>query len=119
VKELYFSNGGTLNLATNKITPEGGLTQNMAQAMGMKENRLPEMDISGISGVETAANTGTDDATSAHMRNWMECVRTRKKPHADIMAAYNHSCALCMTIAAMHTGKRVTFDEDKQEVIVS
>ncbi|MCD6516869.1 MAG: Gfo/Idh/MocA family oxidoreductase [Candidatus Aminicenantes bacterium] len=119
VKELYFSNGGTLNLATNKITPDGGLTQEMAQAMGMKENRLSEMDISEVSGVETAANTGTDDATSMHMQNWMECVRSRKKPNADIAAAYNHSCALCMTIAAMHTGKRVTFDEANQEVSVS
>lgn len=119
VKELYFSNGGTLNLATNKITPEGGLTQRMAEAMGMKKNRLPEMDISEVSGVETAAITGVDSATSAHMRNWMECVRSREKPHADIRAAYNHSCALCMTIAAMHTGKRVTFDQEKQEVVVS
>jgi len=49
----------------------------------------------------------------------MECVRSRKKPNADIAAAYNHSCALCMTIAAMHTGKRVTFDEANQEVSVS
>jgi hypothetical protein len=53
------------------------------------------------------------------MRNWMECVRDRKKPNADIGAAYNHSTALCMTIAAMHTGKRVTFDDEKQEVVVS
>ena len=118
VKELYFSNGGTLNLLDNTITPNGGLTRNMAAAMGMKENRLPEMTIAEAGGVETAANTGTDDATFAHMRNWMECVRSRKAPNAGIQAAYNHSVALNMTIAAMHTGKRVTFDDAKQEVII-
>lgn len=118
VKELYFSNGGTLNLANNTITPEGGLTQRMAEAMGMKENRLPEMSISEAGGVETAADTGTDDASSAHMRNWMECVRTRKTPNADIQAGYNHSVALCMTIKAMHTGRRVTFNDEKQKVRV-
>ncbi len=118
VKELYFSNGGTLNLLNNTITPNGGLTQRMAAAMEMKENRLPEMSIAEAGGIETKANTGADNATFAHMRNWMECVRSRKTPNADIHAAYNHSVALNMTIAAMHSGKRVTFNEIKQEVII-
>ena len=118
VKEMYFSNGGMLNLSTNKITPEGGLTQRMAQAMGMEENKLPEMTISEAGGVETAADTGTDNASYAHMRNWMECVRERKKPNADIQAGYDHSVALCMTIKAMHTGRRVAFNDAKQKVVV-
>ena len=118
-KELYFSNGGTLNLDTNMLTPAGGLTQRMAQAMGMEENRLPEFPLAEEGGVETAANTGTDPTTLAHMRNWMECVRSRKQPNADIQAGYNHSVALCMTIAAMHTGKRVSFNDSKQDVIIS
>jgi len=117
VKELYFSNGGTLNLETNQITPDGGLTATMASAMGMEENRLPEISIDQAKGVETASNTGVDDATLAHMRNWMECVRSRKKPNADIQAGYNHSVALCMTIAAMQTGKRVTFNDSRKKVV--
>ncbi|HEY6328152.1 MAG TPA: Gfo/Idh/MocA family oxidoreductase, partial [Blastocatellia bacterium] len=36
VRELYFSNGGTLNLDTNKITPSGGLSAGMAKAMNME-----------------------------------------------------------------------------------
>ena len=118
VKELYFSNSGMLNLETNRITPEGGLTRRMAEAMGMKENRLPEMAILEEGGVETAADTGVDNASLAHMRNWMECVRERKKPNADIKAGYDHSVALCMTIKAMHTGRRVSFNDEKQKVVV-
>lgn len=118
-KELYFSNGGKLDLETNLVTPEGGLTQRMADAMGMKENRLPKMTIAEAGGVETAADTGADDASYDHMKNWMECIRSRKEPNADIKAGYNHSVALCMTIAAMFTGKRVTFDDKNQEVVVS
>ena len=118
-KELYFSNGGTLNLLTNKVTPEGGLTQRMAEAMGMNENRLQEFSLAAEGRVETAANTGPDPTTLDHMQNWMECVRSRKQPNADIHAGYNHSVALSMTIAAMHTGKRVTFDDTRQEVVIS
>jgi predicted dehydrogenase len=120
IKEIYFSNGGTLNLDTNKVTAEGGLKANHAKAMKMNANLLEPLSLSDEGGIETSATTGVDSSTLAHMRNWMDCVRNRnQKTNADIHAAYNHSVALCMTIAALHTGKKVTFDEKKQEVITS
>ena len=124
IKELYYSNAGTLNLDTNKITPEGGLAERQAREMDMKPNLLPEMSLveetrKSQARVETAANTGADPLTSAHMRNWMESVRNRKRPNADIRAGYNHSVALAMTIAALQTGQRITFDDVKQDVISS
>ncbi len=120
-KELYYSNGGMLNLDTNKITDAGGLELKYAEAMKMKPFQLKEASLlesdSQTARVESAANTGVDNSTLAHMRNWMECVRSRQRPNADIHAAYNHSVALCMTIAALQSGKRVTFDETRQEVV--
>jgi hypothetical protein len=116
-KELYYSNAGMLNLDTNEITPLGGLAEREAAEMGMKPNQLPAMKLSDSAPTETAANTGGDSSTTANVRNWMECVRTRKQPNADIEAGYNHSVALCMAIAAMHTGRKVTFDDTKQGVI--
>jgi predicted dehydrogenase len=115
-KEIYFSNGGTLNLDTNKITSEGGLEANFAKEMNMQPNLLAPMDLPG-SKIETAANTGSDPMTNAHMRNWMECVRDRKKPNADITAGYNHSIATIMCTAALRTGEKASFDEAKQEVL--
>lgn len=122
-RELYYSNGGMIDLDTNKITPTGGLEAKYAEAMKMKPFRLDEGSLvdpgssNEPAGVQTAASTGVDSSTLAHMRNWMECVRSRKTPNADINAAYNHSVALCMTIAALQTGKRVTFDDAKQKVV--
>jgi predicted dehydrogenase len=122
VKELYYSNAGMLNLDTNQITPEGGLRAREASEMQMQPNLLPAMSLAdpAASGpVTTSANTGADNLTSSHMRNWMECVRSRTAPHADVHAGYNHSTAICMTIAALQTGRRVSFDDAKQEVVVS
>jgi predicted dehydrogenase len=116
-KEIYYSNGGELNLDTNRITPNGGLSERNAQSMGMKANLLPDMALGEAVKTETGADTGVDDLTSAHMRNWMDCIRTRKKPNADVMAGYNHSIANIMTTAALRTGQFVTFDEEKQEVL--
>jgi predicted dehydrogenase len=119
VKELYYSNAGMLNLDTNEITPTGGLGERAAAAMGMKANLLPAMKLSDAAGTETAANTGADSSTTANVRNWMECVRSRRTPNADIEAGYRHSVALCMTIAAMHSGRKVTFDDRRQDVVMS
>jgi predicted dehydrogenase len=120
IKEIYYSNGGTLNLDTNKVSSEGGLTERYAKEMNRKANLLDSLTLSDEGGIETAANTGVDKQTVAHMRNWMECVRNRnQKTNADIQAAYDHSVALCMTIAALHTGKKVTFDDKKQDVVLS
>jgi len=119
VKELYFSNGGTLNLDTGEVTPEGGLQERYAKAMDMQPNRLEKVTLA-PKGERTAttASTGVDSDTSANVRNWMECVRSLKTPNADIEAGYRHSVALCMTIAALQTGQRITFDDNKQEVVV-
>ncbi|KAA5549107.1 Gfo/Idh/MocA family protein [Adhaeribacter rhizoryzae] len=118
-KELYFSNGGMINLDTNKITSEGGLTKRMADEMGMKPNLLESSTLPNATRMETGANTGGDPMTSLHMRNWMECVRSRKTPNASVKAGYNHSIANIMTRIAMETGKRVTFDDTKQDVVAS
>jgi predicted dehydrogenase len=117
--EIYYSNGGELNLNTNKVSPVGGLRLNHATAMNMQANLLPEMDIvqQQVEQVVASANTGGDPLTSAHMRNWMECVRSRKEPNAPVEAGYMHSIATIMTNAAVHTGEKVTFDEKKQEVM--
>ena len=116
VKELYFSNGGTLNLDTNKITPDGGLQQNQAAEMGMKPFLLPEATLPSIE-VATSANMGADPMTSLHMKNWMECVRSRKQTNAPVDVGYNHSVANIMTTAALRTGEKATFDEKTQEVL--
>lgn len=115
-KELYYSNGGMMNLDTNKITSEGGLQAREARAMNLEPNLLEPFDLPSMR-IETAADTGGDPMTTAHMRNWMECVRDRRKPNADVVAGYNHSIANIMCTACLRTGEKATFDEKTQEVM--
>ncbi|MCK7553535.1 hypothetical protein MKQ70_00340 [Chitinophaga sedimenti] len=118
-KELYYSNGGMIDMSTNKISSTGGMTESEAKAMGMHANLLPNLTLSeAAGGVATSANTGGDPTTYAHMRNWMQSVRDRKETNAPIEAAYSHSIALIMGNAAYRTGMKATFDEAKQEVMV-
>jgi predicted dehydrogenase len=116
--EIYYSNGGELNLITNKVSAAGGLRKNFADAMNMQPNLLPDVDLADASVKAVAsANTGADTLTSAHMRNWMECIRSRQQPHAPVEAGYAHSIANIMTNASVRTGFKATFNEATQEVM--
>ena len=117
-KEAYYSNGGELNLLTNKVSSAGGLRENFAKDMNMKANLLQEIDLNvRDEKVISSANTGGDLLTSTHMRNWMDCVRSRKETNAPVEAGYAHAIACIMANAAVHTGVKVTFDEKNQEVM--
>jgi len=119
VKELYYSNAGMIDMDKQRVTPDGGLKEKAAAEMGMKPNLLPSFALSeNVEAVSTAADTKGDPQTSANMRNWMECVRSRKTPNASIEAGYAHSVALCMNVAAIQTGQKVTFDDKTQQVMV-
>ena len=118
--EIYYANGGELNLITNKISPKGGLRAKEAAAMNMQPNLLPEINLSdSLEKVSASANTGGDSLTINHVRNWMECVRSRKQTNAPVEAGYNHSIATIMANAAVRTGYKATFDMNTQEVMVN
>jgi len=116
-KEWYFSNGGKLDLQTNKVNSDGGLTENYASAMGKEPFLLEEFDLPQIT-VESEANTGADPLTNAHMKNWMECVRKNdKRTNAPVEAGYNHSIANIMVTAALRTGEQAVFNPEKRQVM--
>jgi predicted dehydrogenase len=119
VKELYYSNAGMLDMDKQTVTPTGGLTAKSAAEMKMEANLLEPFSLSkAVEETSTSANTGADNQTSANMRNWMDCVRSRKTPNASVDAGYSHSVALCMNIAAIQTGQKVTFNDKTQQVMV-
>ena len=118
VKELYYSNAGMIDMDKQTVTPTGGMKAKEAAAMGLKPNLLPSFAlVEHAEAASTAADTGGDPQTSANMRNWMECVRSRKTPNASIEAGYSHSIALTMNVAAIQTGQKVTFDDKTQQVM--
>lgn len=117
IKEWYFSNGGKLDLDTNIINSDGGLTETNASAMGMQPFMLNTFELPKIN-VETGSNTGSDPLTNLHMKNWMDCVRDNNvKTNAPVEAGYNHSVADIMVTAALRTGKPATFNEKQRQVL--
>ncbi|MBR1589347.1 MAG: Gfo/Idh/MocA family oxidoreductase [Kiritimatiellae bacterium] len=106
--EKYFGPNGCVDMGKGMVTNEG------VERVKWEEKPLPAPKEE----VVTSANTGGDQLTSAHMRNWMECVRARKNPNAPIEAGYSHAIALIMANASARTGMRATFCPKSRQVMV-
>ena len=55
--------------------------------------------------------------TDSHMHNFLECLRSRQKPRADVQAGFSHAVAGIMSATALATGRRVRFDAGKLEIV--
>jgi len=51
-----------------------------------------------------------------HMENWLQCLRSRKRPNADIQFGHQHAVATILAAAALHQGRRMTYDPKKREM---
>jgi predicted dehydrogenase len=52
-----------------------------------------------------------------HMKNWLDCVRSRKTPNADLRSGYAHSVVSIMAAQAERTGKRLYWDAKREEIL--
>jgi len=95
-RNLWFGTRGTLDADAMKITGEG--------------SRMPDRLTEEIKVPEVPMNS--------HMENFLECVRTRGTPRADIQAGFSHAVAVCMAGLALDLGKKIRFDRDKLELIL-
>jgi hypothetical protein len=54
--------------------------------------------------------------TPHHMKNFLDCVRTRQQPIAPIEAGFHHSVAVIMADEALTTGRRMVYDPARREI---
>ncbi len=59
------------------------------------------------------------DSVQAHWRNFLECVRTRQKPVADVEFGYRVQVALNMAMLSYLEKKVATFDPVREEIALS
>lgn len=52
----------------------------------------------------------------SHMGNWIECMRSRKAPIADIEAGHQHAIATILAARALESGKRQRYDRSARSI---
>jgi predicted dehydrogenase len=84
---------GTMDLEKWTISPEGGR------------------------GSAFEAGVIKSEANESHMRNWLQCLRSRQRPNADIQYGHQHTVATVMAASALETARRQTYDPVKRAII--
>src|SRR5215467_2955366 len=60
---------------------------------------------------------GNDDDTATHIRNFFDCVRSRKEPNCPFELGYNSAIACQMAIASLRLGRAVKWDAAKSDIV--
>ncbi len=89
----FYGTRGTFDTSSWKATGEGGGVDKLKEEIPVKPK-----------------------AGSNHAENWLECLRTRKTPNADVRAGYAHSVASIMAFLAWESGRRQIYDPEKEEI---
>jgi predicted dehydrogenase len=58
-----------------------------------------------------------DDATALHSKNFVECVRSRKKPDADVETGHRSSIVSHLGNIAYRTGHKIHWDAAKKQIV--
>jgi predicted dehydrogenase len=105
--EMFFGTEGTLWIDGNNA------------ARGMKIIAEPEKIRSKDVEETTIEMEGDADtkAVSAHMRNWVECMRSRKKPNCDVDDGFYGGVTASMAVMSYFEGRRVGWDPERQVVV--
>ena len=91
--------------ATDKtidIVPETG---------GQFQDRSPRMEPFQLRGTE-----GAGSLTAQHARNFLDCIRSREKPNADIEDGHRSTTMSLLSKISLAVGQRIEWDPEKEQI---
>jgi predicted dehydrogenase len=103
--EAYYGANGTLicDRIGFEIYPE--MEPGPRRAAGTPQFRMERKDAAG------------EDATAEHARNFIECVRSRAKPAADVEIGHRSTIVPHLGNIAYRTGRKIRWDAEKEQIV--
>jgi len=53
---------------------------------------------------------GPDEVHDAHVRNFLDCIKSRQRPNADMEIGYNSALPCLLALESLQQGKVLTWD---------
>ena len=78
---------------------------------------IPEPDKVRTKDVEEITIEREGDADMNHLANWIECIRSRKKPNCDVQDGFHGAATASMAVISYFEGRRIRWDEDRQMAV--
>jgi predicted dehydrogenase len=98
---------------------------NKGTLLRVKENvsYIPQGQHAAAAGGTSALSGGTpdivggSDETNEHMKNFFECVRSRREPNCPFELGYRSAVACQMAVASMRQGRTVKWDAEAEDIV--
>jgi predicted dehydrogenase len=87
------------------------LTEGTARAMGWSQRLL-----TGAVEKTYGALPFISDNDPSHMKNWLECLRSRRQPNATVDDGFAHSAAVIMAARSQREGRKLYWNPDTEEI---
>ncbi len=106
------------------ITREGGKSEIDPWETGPIYKQAPGMgpdkdgaEILHVPGAPPANSLGPSDDDVAHLLNWLQAMRDRKQPNANVDHGFSHAIACIMATQSYWSGKRLHWDPKREEIL--
>src|SRR5437016_10936712 len=105
--DFALGNKGTVIRVLDKVTfqPQENHSTEKAETPGS------------VGGEPDIVGGADNDDTQTHMRNFFDCVRSRKEPNCTFELGFNSAIACQMAIASLRQGRTVQWDPDKMDIV--
>jgi predicted dehydrogenase len=118
---VFFGTKGTFDTESWTARGAGGGKDALTQSVTVPKPGAPFVAAAAVSpkGIGGEAGLAQPDPRvggEGHVRNWLQCVRSRKAPNAPIEVGYAHSVASIMCFKAWESGRRQLFDAAGQQI---
>ncbi len=111
---MTLSRSGFTVVTDMRIPPEDQIPQFLGHPAGgplYREQVIPHPWTEGRE--ERASN----DLLGSHARNFLDCIKSRKRPVADVQDAHRVAAACHLANLSLRLGRTIRWDADKEEII--
>jgi predicted dehydrogenase len=126
-KATMMNIGGEGSQRWKLIEEKGNHEDNPFVHRGEKLITLPEGGTRGMGWSQRLINGAVEktygpmpfisDSNPAHMRNWFECLRSRRQPNATVENGFAHSVAVIMAARAQREGRKLYWDPAAEQIL--
>lgn len=97
-----------------KTSPENHIPQFMGHPVGGPERRP---DIKPEPWTVAIKQRASNDLLASHVRNFLDCIKTRERPAADVEDAHRTATACHLANISLRLGRKVRWDPDREETV--
>jgi predicted dehydrogenase len=125
-KATLINTGGEGSQRWNLVEEKGNHEDNPFIRRGQKQVTLSDEAMRGMAWSQRLLTGAVEktygplpfssDSNPSHMRNWFECLRSRKQPNATVEHGFAHSVAVIMAARAQQEGKKLYWHSATEQI---